>query len=409
MSDALRWCWSSAVLAAALQRLAPRAGAGRAAGRRRPGPRPSSDSAWRRVPAGTTLVRVGTCQAPEFPPPGIVDYRPKSSLVVEQHPVPRAKFPVVDIHSQPDRRRRPSTNSIKEMDALNIRVLNNLSGGFGDALQAARRLHQEHARTRIGSRVFANGLNGFRDVGPGYGQKAAAQLEADVKAGAIGFKIFKETGMDTKKADGTRLKINDPELAPIWETAGRLNIPVIIHTAEPPEFFKPLDMHNERWLELALFADRRRYLGRSSFEELATPSATTCSGSTRRRGSSRRTSAGTRTISAGAAKLLDAYPNVVLELAAILYDLGRQPRAAHDFFVKYQDRILFGKDTYAPTEFPYYWRVLETKDEYFDYYRDYHAFWKLYGMDLPDDVLRKVYYQNALRVTPGLPQSGWPR
>jgi hypothetical protein len=94
-------------------------------------------------------------------------------------------------------------------------------------------------------------------------------------------------------------------------------------------------------------------------------------------------------------------------MGAVLYDLGRQPRAAHDFFVKYQDRILFGKDAYAAEEFPYYWRVLETQDEYFDYYRGYHAFWKLYGMDLPDGVLRKVYHQNALRVTPGLPQRGW--
>jgi predicted TIM-barrel fold metal-dependent hydrolase len=109
------------------------------------------------------------------------------------------------------------------------------------------------------------------------------------------------------------------------------------------------------------------------------------------------------------AKLLDTYPNVVTEMGAVLYDIGRQPRAAHDFFVKYQDRLLFGKDTYAPVEFPYYWRVLETKDDYFDYYRDYHAFWKLYGIDLPDAVLKKVYHQNAVRVTPGLPQSGWPR
>jgi hypothetical protein len=74
----------------------------------------------------------------------------------------------------------------------------------------------------------------------------------------------------------------------------------------------------------------------------------------------------------------------------------------------YQDRILFGKDSYQPREFPYYFRVMETDDEYFDYYRDYHAFWKLYGMDLPDEVLRKVYFENALRVTPGLPQTGWP-
>ena len=80
--------------------------------------------------------------------------------------------------------------------------------------------------------------------------------------------------------------------------------------------------------------------------------------------------------------------------------------AAHDFFIKYQDRILFGKDSYQPDEYPYYWRVFETNDEYFDYYRDYHAFWKLYGIGLPDPVLRKLYYQNALRVTPGLSHAG---
>ena len=93
---------------------------------------------------------------------------------------------------------------------------------------------------------------------------------------------------------------------------------------------------------------------------------------------------------------------------AVLYDIGRQPRAAREFFIEYQDRVLFGKDSYAPTEFPYYWRVFETDDEYFDYYRDYHATWKLYGMDLPDEVLKKVYYKNSLRVTPGLPKAGFP-
>jgi predicted TIM-barrel fold metal-dependent hydrolase len=353
-------------------------------------------------PPGTTLVRVGTCQAPEFPPPSIVDYRPKSSLVAAEHPVPKAKFPVVDIHSHTGPTPATIASLVAQMDALNIRVLNNLSGGSGDAL---RQRVSYIKTTPYADRftVFANGLNQFRGVAPGYGRQAAAQLESDVKNGAIGLKIFKETGMDTTKADGTRLKINDPELAPIWETAARLNIPVIIHTAEPQEFFKPLDMHNERWLELALFAGRRRYLVPVSFETLSAE-----------RDDLFRKHPKTRFISAHfgwhandlgrAAKLLDANPNVVLELAAILYDLGRQPRAAHDFFVKYQDRILFGKDTYAPTEFPYYWRVLETRDEYFDYYRDYHAFWKLYGMGLPDAVLRKVYYENARRATPGLPR-----
>jgi predicted TIM-barrel fold metal-dependent hydrolase len=350
---------------------------------------------------------VGQCQAPEGPAPSIVDYRPKSTLVVEAHPVPRAKFPVVDIHSHTGPTKESVDRLIQEMDALNIRVLNNLSGGYGAELKQ----RVDYIRTtRYAHRftVFANGLDGFRDVEPGYGRKAAAQLEQDVRNGAIGFKIFKPTGMDTLKKDGTRLKINDPELAPIWETAARLNIPVIIHTAEPQEFFNQPDMHNERWLELALFPDRRQYLN---------PNKVTFAQLMAERNDLFQQHPKTRFLAAHfgwhannlglAGRLLEVHPNVVLELAAILYDVGRQPRSAHNFFVKYQDRILFGKDTYAPSEFPYYWRVLETADEYFDYYRDYHAFWNLYGMALPDAVLRKVYYQNALRVTPGLPQSGW--
>jgi len=106
--------------------------------------------------------------------------------------------------------------------------------------------------------------------------------------------------------------------------------------------------------------------------------------------------------------MFDRMPNLSTEVGAVLYDIGRQPRAAHDFFVKYQDRIMFGKDAYQPDEYPYYWRVFETNDEYFDYYRDYHAFWKLYGIGLPDGVLRKLYYQNALKLTPGLPHGRFP-
>ena len=105
-------------------------------------------------------------------------------------------------------------------------------------------------------------------------------------------------------------------------------------------------------------------------------------------------------------KMMDEMPNVYTEVGAVLYDIGRQPRAAHDFFVKYQDRILFGKDSFQPEEYPYYWRVFETKDDYFDYYRDYHAFWKLYGIDLPDAVLKKVYFQNALKLAPGFRRRG---
>jgi predicted TIM-barrel fold metal-dependent hydrolase len=353
-------------------------------------------------PAGTTLVRVGICQAPEFPPPSIVDYRPTSTLVVEQHPVPRAKFPVIDIHSHVNPTPQTIDQLVKEMDALNLRVLVLASNLSGERLrQTLATINGSAHKDRF--RVMT-GID-FNNVGPGWGARAVAQLEADLKAGAVGVgEISKSFGMTIRKPDGSRLRIDDPALDPVWTAMGRMGLPVFIHTGEPEAFFKPLDYKNERWLELALFNDRRNYLpGQAGFEELNTQRDNLF-------GKHPKTQfilahLGWHANNLGRlGKLLDAYPNVVTEMGAVLYDLGRQPRAAHDFFVKYQDRILFGKDAYAAEEFPYYWRVLETKDEYFDYYRGYHAFWKLYGMALPDGVLRKVYHQNAIRVTPGLPR-----
>jgi predicted TIM-barrel fold metal-dependent hydrolase len=216
--------------------------------------------------------------------------------------------------------------------------------------------------------------------------------------------ISKEFGLRAKRSDGSRLKIDDPELDPIWETAARLKIPVLIHTAEPQEFFQPIDLRNERWLELALFRDRR-YPDGPRFEELMAE---------RNRLFKRHPK--TTFVAAHfayhandlgrLAALMDELPNLYVETGAILAELGRQPRTAHDFFVKYQDRVLFGKDSYQPDEFPYFWRTFETGDEYFDYYRDYHAFWKLYGMALPDAVLRKLYYQNAVELIPALKALG---
>ncbi len=107
-------------------------------------------------------------------------------------------------------------------------------------------------------------------------------------------------------------------------------------------------------------------------------------------------------------RMFDSMPNLYAEVGAVLYDIGRQPRVAHDFFIKYQDRLIFGKDSYQPDEYPYYWRVFETNDDYFDYYRDYHAFWKLYGIGLPDAALKKLYYGNALKIIPGIARAGFP-
>ena len=366
-------------------------------------------AAGQECPPGTTETRPGSCQAPEISPPSIVDYRPRSTLVTADHPVPKAKFPAIDIHGHAGglTSAQGIDAVVKALDSIGVRVLVSADNSSGDRLvRTLQAINSSPHKDRF--RVMA-GID-FRNVGPGWGAQAAKQLEADIKAGAVGVgEISKSFGLTIRKPDGSRLKIDDPELDPVWAAFARLDVPVFIHTAEPQEFFQPLDMHNERWLELALFPNRRNNEpGHVTFDQLMTE-----------RNNVFRKHPKTRFIAAHfgwhandlrkAAAMLDAFPNVTVEVGAILYDLGRQPRAAREFFIKYQDRVLFGKDAFQPEEYPYYWRVFETADEYFDYYRDYHAFWKLYGMDLPDPVLKKLYFQNALRVVKGLPQSGWPQ
>jgi predicted TIM-barrel fold metal-dependent hydrolase len=362
-------------------------------------------------PPGTTEIRPRTCMGPEGggAVPSILDYRPRSTLVVPGHPVPRAKYPVIDFHGHP-RELLGSTETLAslggELDALNVRLMVSAGNTSGEEL---RRVVATIAASEMKTRVrVLTGID-FRNVGPGWVERAIAQLEADVAAGAVGIgEIGKAFGQTLRKADGSRLALDDPALDPLWAAAARLQLPVFIHTGDPQEFYRPHDYQNERWLELALFPNRR--IGpdqHPTFEELM-----------RERDNLFRRNPRTTFVAAHMGwhandlarlgRMLDEMPNLHVEVGAILYDLGRQPRAAHDFFIRYQDRILFGKDAYQPEEYPYYFRVFETRDDYFDYYRDYHAFWKLYGIDLPDAVLKRVYYQNALRITPRLPQTGWP-
>ena len=362
-------------------------------------------------PPGTTEIRPRNCMGPEAPAPSILDYRPRSTLVVPAHPVPKAKYPVIDFHGHPQAALNSAAGLATlgaELDALNVRLMVAANNASGEAL--TRTVATIAASPAMKDRVRVLAGIDFRNVGPVWAERAIAQLEADVAAGAVGIgEIGKGFGQTIRKADGSRLKLDDPDLNPIWAAAARLRIPVFIHTGDPQEFYKPLDNTNERWLELALFPNRHIGPGGSpGFEELMAE-----------RDNLFRRNPRTTFVAAHMGwhandlgrlgRMLTEMPNLYVEVGAILYDIGRQPRAAHDFFVAYQDRILFGKDAYQPEEYPYYWRVFETRDDYFDYYRDYHAFWKLYGIDLPDEVLKKVYYRNALKIAPGLPQSGWPR
>ncbi|HVZ48936.1 MAG TPA: amidohydrolase family protein [Gemmatimonadaceae bacterium] len=363
-------------------------------------------------PPGMTEVRPRSCAAPEFPPPSILDYRPRSTLRTDEHLKPRAKFPAIDYHAHISQfvGSQEGLAQLKVyMDSLNLGMMVEADNTSGARLKTVlANIAASPLKDRI--RVLT-GIN-FRGTGtPGWAAQAVKQLDDDIAAGAVGVgEIGKQFGLSTTKADGSRLRIDDPELDPVWDEAAKLGIPVFIHTAEPEEFFQPIDNHNERWLELSLFNDRRNGpgTGRPTFEELMTE-----------RDNLFRKHPKTIFVAAHMGwhannlprlgKMFDEMPNVYTEMGAVLYDIGRQPRAAHDFFVKYQDRILFGKDSFQPEEYPYYWRVFETKDDYFDYYRPYHAFWKLYGINLPDDVLKKIYYRNALAITKKLPGAGFPR
>jgi predicted TIM-barrel fold metal-dependent hydrolase len=363
-------------------------------------------------PQGQTEIRPNLCRAPEFPAPSIVDYRPRNTLKVPAHPVPKAKFPAIDYHAHVGGfLTAERIDSLRiYMDQLGLGVMLVTDNISGDRLKQVTALVAATPNMKDRVRIFT----GVRLQGAGtpeFAQAVVKQLEADVAAGAVGIgELGKGFGLSNTKADGSILRIDDPSLDPIWEAAGRLKIPVFIHTAEPEEFFQPIDYKNERWLELALFNDRRNGpgTGRPTFDDLMT-----------QRDNLFRKHKNTTFVAAHMGwhandlgrlgKMFDEMPNVLAELGAVLYDIGRQPRAARDFFIKYQDRILFGKDSFQPEEYPYYWRVFETKDDYFDYYRNYHAFWKLYGIDLPDDVLKKVYYKNAMRITPNVPTAGFPR
>ncbi len=337
------------------------------------------------------------------------EYEPVSTLVVEEHPVDRAKYPFIDVHSHHRRAAayddEQMAELISDMDGLNMAVAINLSGGWGDRLKATVKSMEGRYPDRFV--VFAN--IDFSGIGePGWTERAVKQLEEDVANGARGLKIYKNLGLTLVDSDSLRVAVNDPRIDPIWAICGELGIPVLIHTGEPASFWLPRDRYNERWLELKLrpgrYRDPELY---PSWEDVMGEQHDVF-----------RRHPGTTFINAhmgwyannlaGMAKLMEEFPNMYTEVGAVLGELGRQPRTARKFLIEYKERVMFGKDAWAPDEYRVYFRTFETSDEFFKYYRKYHAHWNLYGLDLPDDVLRHIYYRNALKVIPGLDASRFP-
>lgn len=339
------------------------------------------------------------------------EYDPPSSLKVDEHKLTKAKFPFIDIHNHfyGGMSKEELDKRVKFMDQMNLAVMNNLSGrGFNNApetiLTSLDNIKQNYPKRFT---VFTN--IDFSDIdAPDWSQRMAKQVEDDVKAGAMGLKIYKNLGIRATDKSGKRIAVDDPRIDAVWAKCGELGIPVLIHAADPKQFWDPIDKNNERWLELKLHPNRRYEDKEVQWQQIIDEQHRMFKKHPK-----------TKFINAHLgwygndlgklSKMMDEMPNMYTEIGAVIAELGRQPRAAKAFLTKYQDRVLFGKDSWVPEEYATYFRVLETEDEYFPYHKRYHAFWRMYGLGLPDDVLKKIYYKNALKLLPKLDASAFPK
>jgi predicted TIM-barrel fold metal-dependent hydrolase len=344
------------------------------------------------------------------------NFRPRPLLKVAEHPLTRAKFPVVDVHTHFRHKFHGSAEELATwvalMDRNNIAVCVSLDGQWGDHFDEHAKLLWAKHRDRFA--IFANidwqGSGKADDPAswdcqrPDFGRRVARELAVLKERGACGVKIFKQFGLEYKNADGLLIKIDDERFEDIWRACGELQLPVLIHVADPAAFFLPIDETNERWEELhrhpewsffgAKFPKREDLLAALLRIVERHPSTTFISAHV----------ASNAEDLATVSQWLDKHPNLYVEIASRIAELGRQPVTARRFLLKYQDRVLFGTDGPWPEErVRLYWRFLETDDEHFPYSeRPFppQGFWNIYGVHLPEEVLRKLYSENARQLLP---------
>ena len=344
------------------------------------------------------------------------DFRPRTMLRAPAHHVARPRVPAIDAHNHlgptpfgGDWATRPPHALGEVLDAAGIAAIVNLDGGNGEALQ------REVARWRDGLpgrvAVFAGlDYDSWRED-RSFGDSEARRLAAGVEAGAAGLKVWKLLGLRARDGAGRLVAVDDRRLDPLWAAAGELGVPVTIHVADPIAFFEPLDASNERWEELQANPDwhfwptrprdQPEQEGFPPFDELidgleavvTRHPATTFIGA--HVGCAAEDLARVSTI-------LERCPNFNVDIAARLAELGRQPRTARAFFLRWSERILFGTDVAPdPAMYAIHCRFLETLDESFDYGLDEppsQGRWQIHGLGLPADVLERVYRTNAQRL-----------
>jgi predicted TIM-barrel fold metal-dependent hydrolase len=336
------------------------------------------------------------------------NFRPRSKLVTKTTLINIPRFPVIDAHNHLGDPfgggwdKKPLRELLDLLDEAGVTCYVDLDGGWGeDILHAHLKYFKEKAPERF--RIFGGvDWSKWESLGNGFPNWAAGRLKAQKEAGAQGLKIWKPLGLHVKDQNGRLVDVDDERLSPIWETAGELKLPILIHIADPVAFFDPVDETNERWEELGEHPDWTftsppfpPFLHiLSGLKNLVTRHRNT-------------TFIGAHVGCyaenlAWVGQMLDECPNYYIDISARLGELGRQPYTARKFFIKYQDRILFGSDMGPDLDqYRLYYRFLETDDEYFNYNASevpLQGRWYVCGMYLPEDVLKKVYQDNARNI-----------
>ncbi|MBW4028884.1 MAG: amidohydrolase [Acidobacteria bacterium] len=332
----------------------------------------------------------------------ISDFHPRSMLHNTVHEVHTPRFPAIDYHNHLDAQN--PTDVLKVMDACGIEHTVNITMKVGDeAVEQIERYRSADARrfSTIGwmdwDGADAPDFNVFI-------KRSLERIDRLVSKGIVGFKFWKDLGLSVRDARGELIRVDDERLAPLFERLGSLGLPVMVHIGDPEAFFLPIDGYNERYEELAAHPDWGFYgaqYGKDALLQQRDRVFQRHPGTTFVGAHIAENSEDLQRVSA----MLDACPNVLVDISARASELGRQPYSARKFFLRYADRILFGADLVPEIEmYRLYYRFLETDDEYFEYptHASRQGRWNIYGLNLPEDVLRKVYRENALKLLPHL-------